>query len=163
MRPVGCARRDVADLEVLAPSAARARCGLVLERARLRVVGRDAAVTANGSETSACPNSRLDLGERQHAFDAAAALGVEEIRAWPKALDDLLPAGAVKVVVAAALDERIPARRGGAVPHVQRLHHVDPQASLADVLARIADHKITGLIALLPWNWRSAIPVDRAA
>jgi transposase len=44
-----------------------------------------------------------------------------------------------------------------------KLNDVDPQAWLADVLARIADHKITDLAALLPWNWRRAIPVDRAA
>jgi transposase len=34
-----------------------------------------------------------------------------------------------------------------------KLNNVDPQAWLADVLARIADHKITDLAALLPWNW----------
>jgi transposase len=44
-----------------------------------------------------------------------------------------------------------------------RLNDVDPQAWLADVLARIADHKITDLAALLPWNWRSPIPLARAA
>ena len=45
-----------------------------------------------------------------------------------------------------------------------KLNDVDPQAWLADVLARIADHKITELAALLPWNWRHRdIPVDRAA
>ena len=44
-----------------------------------------------------------------------------------------------------------------------RLNDVDPQAWFADVLARIADHKITDLAALLPWNWRSAIRIDRAA
>ena len=44
-----------------------------------------------------------------------------------------------------------------------RLNEVDPRAWLADVLARIADHKITDLAALLPWNWRHAIPVERAA
>jgi hypothetical protein len=33
---------------------------------------------------------------------------------------------------------------------------------LADVLARIADHKITDLAALLPWSWRTA-RIDRAA
>jgi transposase len=44
-----------------------------------------------------------------------------------------------------------------------KLNDVDPQAWLADVLSRIADHKITDLAALLPWNWRRAIPADRAA
>jgi transposase len=44
-----------------------------------------------------------------------------------------------------------------------RLNDVDPQAWLADVLGRIANHKITDLVALLPWNWRCSIPVDRAA
>jgi transposase len=34
-----------------------------------------------------------------------------------------------------------------------KLNDVDPQAWLADVLARIADHKITELADLLPWNW----------
>jgi hypothetical protein len=44
-----------------------------------------------------------------------------------------------------------------------KLNDVDPLAWLADVLARIADHKITDLAALLAWNWRHAIPVARAA
>jgi transposase len=44
-----------------------------------------------------------------------------------------------------------------------KLSEVDPQAWPADVLARIADHKITDLAALLPWNWRPAIPIARAA
>jgi transposase len=43
-----------------------------------------------------------------------------------------------------------------------KLNDVDPQAWLADVLARIADHKITDLAALLPRNWRLA-RIDRAA
>src|SRR5579875_1637417 len=34
-----------------------------------------------------------------------------------------------------------------------RLNGVDPQAWLADVLARINDHKIADLAALLPWHW----------
>jgi hypothetical protein len=34
-----------------------------------------------------------------------------------------------------------------------KLNKVDPQAWLAEVLARIADHKINDLAALLPWNW----------
>jgi transposase len=36
-----------------------------------------------------------------------------------------------------------------------RLNDVDPQAWLADVLARIADHPINRLDELLPWNWRN--------
>jgi hypothetical protein len=44
-----------------------------------------------------------------------------------------------------------------------KLNDIDPQAWLADVLARIADHKITELASLLPWNWRRATPVVRAA
>jgi transposase len=35
-----------------------------------------------------------------------------------------------------------------------KLNDVDPQAWLADVLARIADHPAHQLDALLPWNWR---------
>lgn len=34
-----------------------------------------------------------------------------------------------------------------------KLNQVDPRAWLADVLARIADHNIRDLAALLPWNW----------
>jgi transposase len=37
-----------------------------------------------------------------------------------------------------------------------RLNDVDPRAWLADVLARIADHRITDLAALLPWHWAAA-------
>lgn len=40
--------------------------------------------------------------------------------------------------------------------HTAKLNGVDPQAWLADVLARIADHSITGLTALLPWHWAEA-------
>jgi len=35
-----------------------------------------------------------------------------------------------------------------------KLNDVDPQAWLADVLARIADHPIRRLDELLPWHWR---------
>jgi hypothetical protein len=37
-----------------------------------------------------------------------------------------------------------------------KLNDVDPQAWLADVLARIADHPITNLAALLSWNWKKS-------
>jgi len=35
-----------------------------------------------------------------------------------------------------------------------RLNDIDPQAWLADVLARIASHPVRSLDELLPWNWR---------
>jgi transposase len=43
-----------------------------------------------------------------------------------------------------------------------RLNDVDPQAWLADVLARINDHSIQKLDQLLPWNWKTA-PAKLAA
>jgi transposase len=45
-----------------------------------------------------------------------------------------------------------------------KMNHIDPQAWLADVLARIAEHPANRLDELLPWNWRPFTePVDRAA
>lgn len=35
-----------------------------------------------------------------------------------------------------------------------KLNGLDPQAYLADILARINDHKINRLADLLPWNWK---------
>ena len=37
-----------------------------------------------------------------------------------------------------------------------KLNDIDPQAWLADVLARINDHNIQRLDQLLPWNWKTA-------
>jgi len=37
-----------------------------------------------------------------------------------------------------------------------KLNDVDPRAWLADVLARIADHPMSRLAELLPWNWKVA-------
>ena len=36
-----------------------------------------------------------------------------------------------------------------------RLNDIDPQAWLADVLARINDHNVHRLDQLLPWNWKN--------
>jgi transposase len=44
-----------------------------------------------------------------------------------------------------------------------KLNDVDPQAWLADVLARIAEHKVSDLAALLPWNWKSVRSMADAA
>ena len=37
-----------------------------------------------------------------------------------------------------------------------KINHIDPQAWLADVLARIADHPAKRFDELLPWNWAAA-------
>jgi transposase len=39
-----------------------------------------------------------------------------------------------------------------------KLNGVDPQAWLADVLRRIADHPASRLYELLPWNWKKPAP-----
>jgi hypothetical protein len=44
-----------------------------------------------------------------------------------------------------------------------RLNDVDPQAWLADVLARINDHIITDLAALLPWHWAAEMERRKVA
>ena len=45
-----------------------------------------------------------------------------------------------------------------------KMNDIDPQAWLADVLARIAGHPVHRLDELLPWNWRpDAAAVSRAA
>jgi len=45
------------------------------------------------------------------------------------------------------------------------MNGIDPQAWLADVLARIAEYPAQHLDDLLPWHWAAskATPVDRAA
>jgi hypothetical protein len=42
-----------------------------------------------------------------------------------------------------------------------KLNDINPQAWLADVLARIADHPASRLHELLPWNWKAT--QDQAA
>jgi hypothetical protein len=39
-----------------------------------------------------------------------------------------------------------------------KLNDIDPQAWLADVLARINGHSAHRLDELLPWNWRKPAP-----
>ena len=43
-----------------------------------------------------------------------------------------------------------------------RMNSIDPQAWLADTLARIATHPAHRLDELLPWNWRPAITAAAA-
>jgi transposase len=45
-----------------------------------------------------------------------------------------------------------------------KMNDVDPQAWLADVLARIAEHPAHRIDELLPWNWRlRSAPRSQAA
>jgi transposase len=44
-----------------------------------------------------------------------------------------------------------------------KLNDIDPQAWLADVLARIAEHPAHRIGELMPWNWRSLSPTSQAA
>jgi IS66 C-terminal element len=50
-----------------------------------------------------------------------------------------------------------------------RMNDVDPQAWLADVLARLPDHPANKIADLLPWNWKAnqqckaALPPERFA
>nr|WP_281431697.1 IS66 family transposase [Methylocystis sp. H62] len=44
-----------------------------------------------------------------------------------------------------------------------RFNNVDPEAWLADVVARIADHPINRVDELLPWKWEKATPQAIAA
>jgi hypothetical protein len=57
--------------------------------------------------------------------------------------------------------ENEPARHSSAIG-IDREAQRRPQAWLADVLTRIADHKISDLAALLPWNWHPT-KIERAA
>jgi transposase len=44
-----------------------------------------------------------------------------------------------------------------------KLNDVDPQAWLADVLARLPDHPASRVAELLPWNWKTTQQPNTAA
>jgi hypothetical protein len=43
------------------------------------------------------------------------------------------------------------------------MNNLDPQAWLAEVVARIAEHPARKIDELLPWNWRPGSPLHRRA
>ena len=54
--------------------------------------------------------------------------------------------------------------RAVTIVETAKMSGVDPQAYLADILARIHDHKINRLDELLPWNWSPMVtPQEEAA
>ena len=44
-----------------------------------------------------------------------------------------------------------------------KMNDINPQAWLADVLARFAEHPAKRIDDLLPWNWRPRTPQSQAA
>ena len=44
-----------------------------------------------------------------------------------------------------------------------KMNDVDPQAWLADVLARLPDHPVNSVADLLPWNWKATRQSKAAA
>jgi len=50
-----------------------------------------------------------------------------------------------------------------ASPHRARRSAYDPQAWMADVLARMPDITVTRLPELLPWNWKAQQEAVKAA
>ena len=44
-----------------------------------------------------------------------------------------------------------------------KLNGLDPEAYLANVLARIADHPARHIDTLLPWSWQQEQQLSRAA
>ena len=44
-----------------------------------------------------------------------------------------------------------------------KMNGLDAEAWIADVIARIADHPISRIHELLPWNWRPLTTLPQAA
>jgi hypothetical protein len=64
------------------------------------------------------------------------------------------------VVIASDFASHFGEKRQYSLITTAKMNDVDPQAWLADVLARIADHSASRLDELLPWNRK---PVDALA
>ena len=106
--------RELAQLEMIDLEALRQHFGFALERRRgIGIRGRHAAVHRERQRhESIAEQAAPHVRERQHAFDRAGTLGIEEVRVVPEHLrDHVLPRRAVEERrVGAAQHERIPAR-----------------------------------------------------
>ena len=77
---------------------------------------------------------------------------------WDQALADLQEvSGGLEAII------MTPGENDHTLIQTAKLNNVDPQAWLADVLARIADTTQTQLAELLPWKWQSELLRNKAA
>ena len=118
---------DIAQLQVASAQVQGDLLGMSLQRiGRCRIAGRHTAVIRKRqAHQRMAKQQALDLGQRQHALDAAVALGIEEMgRVTEDLVQHPLPACAVeKGRLRAAQHKGVPARCRGSVAHRQLFDH----------------------------------------
>jgi transposase len=84
---------------------------------------------------------------------------------WPTTVDGVVALTAAQMsYLLEAIDWRNPQHTWRSLIVTAKMNDVDPQAWLADVLARIAEHPAQKIDELLPWNWQQLKePVSQAA
>src|SRR5450756_1022238 len=84
---------------------------------------------------------------------------------WPTTVDGVVALTAAQMsYLLEAIDWRNPQHTWRSLIVTAKMNDVDPQAWLADILARIAEHPAQKLDQLLPWNWQQLKePVSQAA
>lgn len=102
---------------------------------RLRILAEAAAL----GRVHALPHRRSDLPDQQRRR-TGAVLCASRPKAWLFCGSDR---GGLRAAIVYSLIQTC------------RLNDVDPQAWLADVLARIAECPVSKLGELLPWNWHA--------
>ena len=104
------------------------------------------------------PSAALDaVRERVRQIEATDRVAHGSLAFGVETIDARLPGGGL---ARGALHEVAGGGNGA------KLNDIDPQAWLADVLARIADLPQNRLAELLPWNWQpdtSNVPLAQAA
>ena len=126
-RPILVPSTDVAQFQVACTKTPCDLLGLSLQRiGRSRIAGRHTAVIRERqAHQRVAKQQALDLGQRQHALDAAVALRIEEMgRVTEDLVQHPLPACAVeKGRLRTAQHKGVPARRRGSVAHRQLFDH----------------------------------------
>jgi transposase len=84
---------------------------------------------------------------------------------WPTTVDGVVALTAAQMsYLLEAIDWRNPQHTWRSLIVTAKMNDVDPQAWLADILARVAEHPAQKLDQLLPWNWQQLKePVSQAA